>query len=156
MTSTKFGLIMRNEKLKQAKKYIPDLNVMTQTRALHRTKYGLAWQYRFSITTSKGVYRAIFTDSIYNHDNNIQINLDDILYSWIVDASCFDCSKDFNEFCLEYGYDFKQYDIYDNKYRLSKQQAKAAWMGCKHAYNRMVKLLTPEQIIKLHDIFQDY
>ena len=147
---------MRNEKVKQAKKIIPGLTVMAQKRELHRNKYGLAWQYNFYITTNKGRYEAIFTDSINNHDNNIPVNLDDILYSWIVDADSLNYIKDFNEFCLEYGYDFQQYDKYDDKYRIGKQQAEKAWRGCKHAYNKMIELLTKEQINKLHDIFQDY
>ena len=147
---------MRNEKVKQAKKIIPGLIVMAQKKDLHRNKYGLAWQYHFSITTNKGRYAAIFTDSINNHNNNIPVNLDDILYSWIVDADSFNYTKDFNEFCLEYGYDFQQYDEYDNKYRVGKQQAEKAWRGCKHAYNKMIELLTEEEIEKLHDIFQDY
>ena len=116
----------------------------------------MAWQYNFSIATNKGRYTAIFTDSINNHNNNIPINLDDILYSWIVDADSFNYTKDFNEFCLEYGYDFQQYDEYDNKYRVGKQKAEKAWRGCKHAYNKMIELLTEEEIEKLHDIFQDY
>lgn len=147
---------MRNEKVKQAKKIIPGLTVMAQRKELHRNKYGLAWQYYFSITTNKGRYAAIFTDSINHHDNNIPVNLDDILYSWIVDADCFESSQNFNDFCSQYGYDFKNYDEYDSKYRLSKQQAEKAWRGCKHAYNKMIELLTEEQINKLHDVFQDY
>lgn len=147
---------MRNEKVKQAKKIIPGLTVMAQKKDLHRNKYGLAWQYYFSIATKKGVYRAIFTDSINNHNNNIPVNLDDILYSWIVDADCFESSQDFDDFYLQFGYDFKNYDEYDNKYRLGKQQAEKAWRGCKQAYNKMIELLTEEQINKLHDIFQDY
>ena len=147
---------MRNEKVKQAKKIIPGLTVMAQKKELHCSKYGLAWQYNFSITTNKGRYAAIFTDSINNHNNNIPVNLDDILYSWIVDADGFESSQDFNDFCSQYGYDFKNYDEYDSKYRLGKQQAEKAWRGCKHAYNKMIELLTEEQINKLHDIFQDY
>ena len=147
---------MRNKKIKQAKKSIPNLTIVAQKRALHRNKYGLAWQYNFSITTDNGRYAAIFTDSIYNHDNNIKINLDDVLYSWINDAASFEYCKDFDEFCLQYGYDFKLYNKYDDRYRLGKQQAEKAWNGCKRAYKKMIELLTEEQIAKLHDIFQDY
>lgn len=147
---------MRNEKVKQAKKIIPGLTVTAQKRELYRNKYGLAWRYNFSIITKKGAYHAIFTDSINNHNNNIPVNLDDILYSWIVDADCFESSQDFDDFCLQFGYDFKNYDEYDGKYRIGKQQAEKAWRGCKQAYNKMIELLTEEQINKLHDIFQDY
>lgn len=147
---------MRNEKLKQAKKIIPGLTVTAQKRELYRNKYGLAWKYDFSITTKKGVYHAIFTDSINNHNNNIPVNLDDILYSWIVDADCFESSQDFDDFCLQFGYDFKNYDMYDNRYISGKHQAIKAWKGCEHAYRKIVTLLTDEQAEKLHDLFQDY
>lgn len=147
---------MRNEKLKQAKKIIPGLTVTAQKRELYRNKYGLAWRYDFSISTKKGVYHAIFTDSINNHNNNILVNLDDILYSWIVDADCFESSQDFDDFCLQFGYDFKNYDEYDTRYKTGKHQATKAWKGCEHAYRKIITLLTDEQVEKLHDLFQDY
>ena len=149
-------LLQNNNLLKQAKRFIPDLTVTIQKCALHRSKYGLAQIYSFSIITKNGKYSAMFTDSIHNYKNNITINLDDILYSWIVDVDCFRYSEDFDDFCLQFGYNFKNYDIYDNKYILGKRQAEKAWKGCKYAYRKMFELLTDEQVDKLHDLFQDY
>lgn len=150
------NLSQRNEKLKQAKKFIPGLTVMAQKREPHRNKYGLAWSYTFSITTKKGIYRAIFTDSIYNHENNILINFDDILSCWIADAECFKFSQNFDDFCLLFGYNFKDYDVSDNRYISEKNKAKKVWKDCEFAYKKMTELLTDEQIEKLHALFQDY
>lgn len=150
------NLLQVNEKLKQAKKFIPDLTVVAQKSGLYRNKYGLAWRYSFYITTKKGTYNAIFTDSIHNYKNNIPINLDNIIYSWIVDADCFRYSQDFDDFCLQYGYDFKNYDIYDDRYKSGKNKAEKAWKGCKRVYRKMTGLLTDNQIEKLHDLFQVY
>lgn len=149
-------LLQKNNLLKQAKKFIPGLTVITQKCELHRSKYGLAQRYSFSIIAEKGKYSAIFTDSIHNYKNNISINFDDILYSWIVDADLYRYSEDFDDFCLQYNYDFKNYDEHDNKYILGKRQAEKAYKGCKYAYRKMFELLTDEQIDKLHDLFQDY
>lgn len=149
-------LQQRNKLLKQAKKFIPGLTVMAQKSMLQHNNYGLSQKYIFSIATENGKYTATFTDSIYNYENNITINLDDILYSWIVDADCYSYSRDFDDFCLQFGYDFKNYDMYDERYKSGKRKAEKVWYGCKYAYEKMTELLTDEQIEKLHDLFQDY
>lgn len=145
-----------NDLLKQAKKFIPGLTVTAKKCALLHSQYGLAQMYSFSIITKKGSYSATFTDSIHNYKNNISINFDDILYSWVTDADCFRYSEDFENFCLNLGYDFKNYDIYNNKYITIKRKAEKAYRGCKYAYRKMFELLTDEQVDKLHDLFQDY
>lgn len=150
------NLLQKNSLLEQAKKFIPNLTVTAQKCALYRNNYGLAQKYNFSIITSKGKYSAIFTDSISNYKNNILVNLDDILYSWIVDADCFRNSGDFNDFCSQFNYDFRNYNIYDDKYIIGKHKAEKAYKGCKYAYRKMFELLTDEQVDKLHDLFQDY
>lgn len=147
---------MRNERLKQAKKFIPGLTVTAQKTKLHSSKYGLFWEYLFSITTNMGRYTATFTDSINNHNNKIPVNLDDILYSWIVDTESFWGFKNFEDFCIQYGYSFIQYDMHDERYKTGKLKAKKAWNGCKEAYKKMHELLTTEQVNKLHELFEGY
>lgn len=149
-------LLQRNNLLKQAKKFIPDLIITAQRAGIQRNKYETSERYSFSIITKKGIYRAIFTDSINNFKKGIPINLDDILYSWILDADAFRYSKDFEDFCLNYCYNFKDYDVNDNKYISGKCQAERAYKGCKYAYKKMFELLTDEQIEKLHDLFYNY
>lgn len=145
-----------NNLLKQTKKFIPDLTVTARKCQLLHSQYGLALRYSFIILTKKGSYSSEFTDSIHNYKNDIAINFDDILYSWIVDADLYRNSEDFDDFCLQLGYDFKNYDKYDNKYIVRKSQAKKAYRGCKYAYRKMFELLTDEQVDKLHNLFQDY
>lgn len=149
-------LLQKNNILKQAKKFIPGLTIIVQRCELHRSKYGLAQRYNFSIITEKGKYTAIFTDSINHYKNDIPVNFDDILYSWISDADCYRYSEDFNDFCLQFCFDFKNYDVHDNKYITGKRQAERAYKACKYAYRKMFELLTDEQVDKLHDLFQDY
>ena len=149
-------LLQKNNLLKQAKKFIPNLTVTARKCELLRNQYGLAQRYTFSIITKKGNYSAIFTDSIHNYKNNILVNFDDILYSWIVDADLYRNSEDFDDFRLQLGYDFKNYDKHDNKYIVRKSQAEKAYKACKYAYRKMFELLTDEQVDKLHDLFQDY
>lgn len=144
------------EKLKQAKEFIPDLDIIVQKSRLSRSKYGLAQKYTFSIITKKGKYTGIFTDSSYNYKNDVTINLDNILYSWIVDADSFDYSQDFNDFCEQFGCDFKNYNIHNDEYRLRKNKLEKTRKACKYAYRKMTELLTDEQIEELHDLFQDY
>lgn len=149
-------LLQNNNLLKQAKKFIPDLTITAQRSGLRHNKYVTAERYSFSIITKRGIYRAIFTDSIHNCKHNISINFDDILYSWIIDADCFEYSKNFDDFCLEFGYDFKNYDKYDTRYIVGRRQAEKAYRGCEYAYRKMNELLTDIQIERLHDLFQDY
>lgn len=149
-------LLQRNNMLKQAKKFIPGLTIIAQRSRLQHNEYGTSQRYIFSIITKRGKYTSIFTDSIHNHKHNIPINFDDILYSWIIDAECFENSKDFDDFCLQFGYDFKNYDEYNTKYIVEKHKAEKAYQVCKYAYRKMNELLTDIQIEKLHDLFQDY
>lgn len=145
-----------NELFKKAKNFIPSLEITINKHRLIFSKFGVARQYIFKIKTSLGSYLGLFTDSINHYIKNIQVNKDDILYSWITNARCYETLFDFNDFCKEFGYDFNNYDEYDKEYQeKNTQQLKLLGVAKKHI-KKIEEIFTIEQKKKLQELFQDY
>lgn len=133
---------MNNDELfKRAKQFIPGLTIFTK-------KNGYAREYLFKIKTRLGTYSGKFTDSICNYLNGFDVNIDDVLNSWLLDANCYENYPNFIDFCQAFAY-----EIYDKD---ENQKAKKSFRGCQKAYNKLQQLLTTEQIEKLQELFEKY
>lgn len=94
------------------------------------------WHNKFIVTirTANGKTSFSFFDSTYNYNaGKTEIEGDDLkgcLDCFLSDASCYDCSRDFEDFCNELGYT----SMSDYK------RAKSAYNGCKKHYESAVRL----------------
>lgn len=77
-----------------------------------------------TISTAAGRTSFTFYDSAQNWWDGVRdLNEDGLknaLESFLSDASCYDCARDFNDFCEEMGYTIENI-----------REARRAWAGCK-------------------------
>ena len=87
-----------------------------------------------TIRTDAGMARFTFYDSFANYQQGkTEPNAEDLkgmLECYLSDASCYDCSRDFVDFCNEFGYTSM------NDYH----KAKKAFEGCKRHYEGAKRL----------------
>ena len=94
------------------------------------------WHNKFHVTirTAKGKTSFTFYDSTHNYINGkVELNESDLkgsLDCFLMDASCYDSSRTFEDFCSEMGY--KEMSEYN--------RAKKAFNGCKKHYESAIRL----------------
>ena len=98
------------------------------------------WHNKFHVTmrTANGKTAFTFYDSTHNYNaGKYELNADDLkgcIDCYLSDASCYDCSRDFEDFCNEMGYT----SMSDYK------RAKFAFNGCKRHYEGAIRLFGAE------------
>ena len=92
-----------------------------------------------------------FHDSVYNYENGIALDENDVIYAVLMDGQAYVCSRDIQDFANEYGYDL--YDEFGEDYN---PELLRVYTACHEIYNNLYKLFTPEEVEQLQEEFQDY
>ena len=94
---------------------------------------------RITLTRDKKTVHFIYHDNYYNNSN-----INDYIYSLLLDAQAYEYSYNFADFCNNFGYDsdsMKEYKIY---------------LACKKQAERLHKLFNDLEIEELQQAFEQY
>lgn len=149
---TKEKNIQDNEYLQKVFSIVPDLKMTVTRNSKIDGRMGCGLGYNVKLQVFNRSYNTVF--------NNSQVegrkipNPEGILYCTLSDARCYDDTRNFKDFCDEFGYDewgeTRYGEICENK------QALRAYNACQRTYEALHRLFTSEQIEQLEEVFQDY
>lgn len=127
-------------------------------------------EYKLTLSYKGNEYNFTFHDSVYNWQNNKRLDKMDALNSILLDARCFEQSRDEKDFLNEFGYD--EFDLYESYKRgmgfsmmydcYAKEDVdnlKAglkAYKECEKTYNALNRIFTSEELDELHEEFAEY
>ena len=131
---------------------------------------GMHREYRLTLSYNGEEYNFTFHDSVYNYEKKIKLNKMDALNSILLDARCFEQSRDEKDFLNEFGYDeFDLYNYYQNGYTFADMYGFAstedvdnlkaglkAYKECEKTYNALNRIFTSEELDELHEEFAEY
>ena len=109
-------------------------------------RHGCGNGYRVTLQNLQTGYKfsTTYNDSIVNSGANKRPNPNDVIYNLLMAKADFECCRDYQDFCNEFGY-----DLYERK-------GQRAWQGCRFISENLDLLLTSETIEKLQEIYQVY
>lgn len=108
-------------------------------------------KYRIKLTKGNKEFTFAFHDSVYNYQNNKKLNKLDTLYSVLLDMSCYDNARGFEDFANEFGY-----ELYNDDYTGYNKKALRIYNACEKTSNSLHKLFNNAELEKLQEIFQNY
>lgn len=117
---------------------------------------GYCKKYYLELNYNNKSYRFNFHDSIYNYQHNKKLNKLDTIYAVLMDSNSIEYTKDFSDFCNEFGYKtytetfFPYYRIVEN------QEAKKIYNACIKTYEALHDIFSSDELEKLRNEFQDY
>ena len=131
---------------------------------------GMHKVYKLALSYKGNEYNFTFHDSVYNYEKKIKLNKMDALNSILLDARCFEQSRDEKEFLNEFGYDeFDLYNYYQNGYTFADMYGFAAdkdvdklkaglkaYKECERTYDALNRIFTSEELDELHEEFAEY
>ena len=112
--------------------------------------------YRVTLENKQGFkFSTQYNDSIYNSRKNNKVLINDIIACLLSDRSCYLSSRDYEDFCAEFGYEpYEEKNYYP--YYDTNTKAMRAYRACQRTSQNLEKLLSSEKLEKLHEIYQDY
>ena len=131
---------------------------------------GMHKEYKLTLSYKGNTYNFTFHDSVYNYEKKIKLNKMDALNSVLLDARCFEQSRDEKEFLNEFGYEeFDLYNYYQNGYTFADMYGFAAdkdvdnlkaglkaYKECEKTYDALNRIFTSEELDELHEEFAEY
>ena len=141
-----------NEYLQKVFSRVPDLKMTVTRNSKIDGRMGCGLGYNVKLQVFNRSYNTVF--------NNSQVegrkipNPEGILYCTLSDARCYDDTRNFKDFCDEFGYD----EWEENRYGdiIENKQALRAYNACQRTYEALHRLFTSEQIEQLEEVFQNY
>ena len=131
---------------------------------------GMHKEYKLALSYNGKEFNFTFHDSVYNYEKKIKLNKMDVLNSILLDARCFEQSRDEKEFLDEFGYD--EFDLYESYKRgmgfsmmygccakTDVDNLKAglkAYKKCERTYNALNRIFTSEELDELNQEFAEY
>lgn len=110
-------------------------------------------KYYLELKYNNKSYRFTFHDSIYNYNHNKKLNKLDTIYAVLTDSNSYDYTRNYQDFCNEFGYDEyieTQYGIIENR------EARKIYEACKKTYEALHEIFSDDELEQLQDEFQDY
>ena len=141
-----------NEYLQKVFSIAPDLKITVTRNSKIDGRMGCGLGYNVKLQVLNRSYNTVFNNS---KASGYDIpDPEGIINCILVDARCYDDTRNFKDFCDEFGYDRysenRYGDIRENK------QALRAYNACQRTYEALHRLFTSEQIEQLEEVFQDY
>lgn len=93
-------------------------------------------------------YKFTFHDSVNAYKNNNPLNKKDVMYCILSDMSCYDSSRDMEDFIYSFGYDNQDLETY--------KQGMKAYKACEKTSEKLHELFNNDELEKLQNEFQDY
>lgn len=114
---------------------------MSQSQTGLFTKYHTKFQCQMRY--NEHIYSATYQcNTQVSNMNNIK---KDFLWCTLMDAQAFDYSRDIEDFCSEFGYDYYE----------EKSKAERAYNSCARAYAAVNRLFTEEELELLNEYFEN-
>ena len=107
--------------------------------------------YKVRISYNGNEYETIFHDSIYNYENGIGLDINDVIYAVLLDARAYEDSRDLEDFASEFGYDL--YDEFEEDYN---PELLRVYNECHKTFNALDKMFTKNELEQLHEEFAEY
>ena len=144
--------IQDNEYLQKVFSIAPDLKMTVTRNSKIDGRMGCGLGYNVKLQIFNRSYSTVF--------NNSQVegrkipNPEGIINCILLDARCYDDTRNFKDFCDELGYDEWEENRYG--YIIENKKALRVYNACQRTYEALHRLLTSEQIEQLEEVFQDY
>ena len=141
-----------NKKLQEVFSIVPDLKMYVVRNSKIDGRMGCGLGYNVKLQVFNRTYNTVFNNS---QASGCSVpDPEGIIYCILSDADCYNYSRDFRDFCNEFGYEEYKEDRYGN-YK-ENTEAKKAFNACKKSYEAINRLFTGEQLEQLREVFQDY
>ena len=112
--------------------------------------------YRITLENKQGYkFSCRYNDSINNSQKGKKVNINDVIYCLLSDRLCYLSSRDYEDFCSQFGYEPYEEKNYYPYYGINAK-ANRAYRGCQRISENLEKLLTSESLEKLQEFYQDY
>lgn len=117
---------------------------------------GYCKRYYLELSHNGKKYRFSYHDSVHAYCNNKKLDKLNALYCVLMDSNSIEYTKDFSDFCSEFGYKtynetfFPYYRIVEN------QEAKKIYNACIKTYEALHDIFSDDELEKLRNEFQDY
>ena len=105
---------------------------------------GYAYKVTLSKTNNSFKFTVAYNDSVYNSNKGLKPDVNDIMYCLLTDARCFECSRDFKDFCSEFGYS-------DDSIKALK-----IYKACKKTRDNLNELFNINELEQIKELYQDY
>ena len=141
-----------NEYLQKIFSIAPDLKMTVTRNSKIDGRMGCGLGYNVKLQVFNRSYSTVFNNS---KASGYDIpNPEGIINCIVSDARCYDDTRNFEDFCDEFGYDKYSQNRY-GEWIVNKDSMKIFNM-LEKTYEALHRLLTSEQIEQLEEIFQDY
>ena len=125
-------------------KVMPDLKMSVSRNRRIDGRIGCGAGYNVYLQKGNVKYYTRYNASVM--DGEKRPDKMDILYCINSDADCYGSTRDFSDFCSEFGYD--EYE--------DRAKAQRAYKSCQKALEKMFELFTPEELEIINKVFENY
>lgn len=139
------------EQFKALKKLYPRLS-LTVSKVGEVMKWGgLRDKYACLLKRNEVKYSFAFYDSVVNHVNNKRPEKTEVLFCVLLDASSYNNTACFSDFCAEFGY-----NEYDENTGEENKEAVKVWEACKKAAYAVDDMFTGNEREELYDLLNEW
>ena len=117
---------------------------------------GYCKRYYLELSYKGNSYRFTFHDSVYAYMHNEKLDKNNALYSVIQDSNAYEYTRNFSDFCKEFGYSEYTETFYPYYRIVKNSKAKKVYNACLKTYEALHEIFSDDELEKLQDEFQDF
>ena len=120
---------------------------------------GYCKRYYLELNHNGKKYRFTYHDSVHAYCNGSKLDKLNALYCILMDSNSIEYTRDFSDFCSEFGYNEYDYTCSYFPYRYIRKEnkeAKKVYNACMKTYEALHDIFSNDELEQLQDEFQDY